>query len=354
MELLKNKILDAVNRLQLDLKGKVVLTEAATGAYVVTPVIAALAGAEVYAFTKSTRYGTADFVKEKTMELLALFDKKDLKLTIIEEITPEIIAKADIITNSGHLRPLNKEKLQHAKQGAVIPLMYEAWEWREGDVDMQVCNEKSIRIGATNERHPEVDVFNYLGDMALKMIFDAGLCPYKNNFILLCNNDFGPFIAKVLSKVCANLGVCDTAENLTKYEGLKIDWLGNFPDLKAGEKYRKCDAVLFTAYPFENTWIGPNAPISIQKLKEELDNPFILRYAGHIDEEACKNELNFHPEHVHAGHMGILPSAIGFDPIIRLQSGGLKAGQLLLENNTQYQGTELMEPVTANSILQAK
>jgi hypothetical protein len=60
----KNKIEDAIDRLELDLSGKVVLTEAATGAYIVTPVIAALAGAEVYAFTKDTRYGTvADVTK---------------------------------------------------------------------------------------------------------------------------------------------------------------------------------------------------------------------------------------------------------------------------------------------------
>ena len=29
------------------------------------------------------------------------------------------------------------------------------------------------------------------------------------------------------------------------------------------------------------------------------------------------------------GHMGVLPSAIGPEPIIRLQAGGLKVGQLL-------------------------
>ena len=137
------------------------------------------------------------------------------------KLTPEIIAKADIITNSGHLRPLNSEKLQHCKKGVVIPLMYEAWEWRDADLDIEFCKKNGIVVGATNERHPDVDVFNYLGDMALKMIFDAGLCPYKNSFILLCNNDFGPFIAKVLSKVCGALGVCDTAEHRASYEGLE-------------------------------------------------------------------------------------------------------------------------------------
>jgi hypothetical protein len=31
------------------------------------------------------------------------------------------------------------------------------------------------------------------------------------------------------------------------------------------------------------------------------------------------------------GHMGILPSALGPEPIIRLQVGGLKVGQLLVQ-----------------------
>ncbi len=348
---LKHKIEQAVQRLDLNLKGKTVLTEAATGAYVVTPILAALAGAKVYAFTKTTRYGTVDEVKKLTYDLLKQFSIDESQLIIIDELTADIISKADIITNSGHLRSLNADKLQHAKKGAVIPLMYEAWEWRDGDLDLDFCNQNSIKVGATNERHPYVDVFNYLGDMALKMIFDAGLCPYKNNFILLCNNDFGPFIAKVLSKVCDNLGVIDTAENKANYEGLKIDWLGNFPDFTATEKYKNAEGIIFTAYPFENTWIGKNnTPISIQKLKEEFENPFILRYAGHISEEDCNNEIRFHPQHVHAGHMGILPSAIGFDPIVRLQSGGLKVGQLLLENETNYKGIQLMEWVKSPSV----
>ena len=48
----------AIERCQLDLAGQVVLTEAATGAYAVTPVLAALAGAQVYALAAATRYAT--------------------------------------------------------------------------------------------------------------------------------------------------------------------------------------------------------------------------------------------------------------------------------------------------------
>ncbi|HOZ87082.1 MAG TPA: hypothetical protein PL029_04940, partial [Bacteroidia bacterium] len=335
------KILQSIQRLNLDLKGKVVLTEAATGAYVVTPVLAALAGAEVYAFTKNTKYGTVEEVRNLVNELASSFDRK-LSINVIDKLTPEIISKADIITNSGHLRPLDEKKLRHAKKGVVIPLMYEAWEWRDADLDLAFCKKQNIKVGATNERHPEVDVFNYLGDMALKMIFDAGLCPYKNNFILICNNSFGPHIAKVVSAVCAGLAVCDTAENKKNYNGIDIDWIGDFPDFQVAEKYRNSDAVIFTAYPFVDTWIGDkNEAITIKKLRSEINDPFILRYAGHLDEDACKGSIKFYPSNVQPGHMGILPSAIGFDPIIRLQSGGLKAGELLLKGETEYKGVAL-------------
>jgi len=345
--MIKNKILESIQRLNLDLKGKVVLTEAATGAYVVTPIIAALAGAEVYAFTKNTKYGSVEEVRQLVSSVAHQFDTR-LAINVIDTLTPEIISKADIITNSGHLRPLDEVKLHHAKKGVVIPLMYEAWEWRDADLDLELCKKQNIRVGATNERHPDVDVFNYLGDMALKMIFDAGLCPYKNNFVLICNNSFGPHIAKVISKVCAGLAVCDTAENRKNYEGLPIDWIGNFPDFSVPEKYKNSDAVIFTAYPFVDTWIGNNNEvITINKLRSEINNPLILRYAGHIDEVACKNNIRFYPEEVKPGHMGILPSAIGYDPIIRLQSGGLKVGQLLLEGKTEFKGDMLNELINA-------
>ena len=341
--MIKTKILEAVARLKLDLKGKVVLTEAATGAYAVTPIIAALAGAEVYAFTKKTKYGTVEEVRRLTTELCNQFEE-ELAVTVIDTLTPEIIAKADIITNSGHLRPLDESKLKFAKKGVVIPLMFEAWEWREGDLDLEFSKKNNILVGATNERHPDVDVFNYLGDMALKMIFDAGLCSYNNSFILLCNNDFGPFIAKVLSKVCGSLGVCDKLENKEKYSDFNIDWLGNFPDFNVTEKYKKCDAVIFTAYPFDKSWIGEiDEPILISKLKKEIENPFVLRYAGDISEQACEGKINYYPKYVSSGHMGILPSAIGNDPIIRLQSGGLKVGELLLENSNRFKGVEILE-----------
>lgn len=344
--MLINKLASQVKNLQLNLKGKTVLTEAATGAYIVTPVLAALAGAKVYAYSKTTRYGKLEEVFSSTRELADSFKEFPLDIHYIEKLEPEIIAQADIITNSGHLRPLNEAMLTHAKNQLVIPLMYEAWEWREADMDIQYIRKRGFKIGATNERHPDVDVFNYLGDMALKQIFDAGITPYKNKFILLCNNDFGPFIAKILSRVCERLAVIDKDEHKDQYDQGQIDWIGGFPDLRIPASYKNAEAIIFTAYPFDQNWIGENTAISLQQLQTQLSDPFILRYTGDLDEKVLqKKGLRFFPQHVHSGHMGILPSAIGYDPIIRLQSGGLKAGEALLSGKYDYKNIKIMELV---------
>ena len=343
--MLINKLLNRVESLNLNLSGRVVLTEAATGPYVVTPILAALAGAKVFAYCKSSRYGTAAQVIEKTRNVYRSY-RRPLDINFIEELTPEVIAKADIITNSGHLRPLNKEKLQHAKDSVVIPLMYEAWEWRDEDMDIDYVRERRFKMGATNERHCEIDVFNYLGDMAVKQIFDAGLCLYKNKFILICNNDFGPYIAKVLGRMCKRIGIIDLVENKEKYSGENVEWIGNFPEVAIPEHFRDAEAVIFTAYPFDKTWIGEDAVIKVNTLKSNLDHPLILRYAGDVDTEALiEKGVRYFPEFVASGHMGVLPSAIGFDPIIRLQAGGLKVGEALLSGNYNHLDTPLLDLV---------
>ena len=138
--MLLDKLKKRVEALNLNLKGKVVLTEAASGAYVVTPILAALAGAKVYAYTKNTKYGTVEEVITQTKGVYN--EEGGVDITFVDTLSPDIIAQADVITNSGHLRPLNFEKLQHAKKQVVITLMYEAWEWRDADMDIKYIKQK--------------------------------------------------------------------------------------------------------------------------------------------------------------------------------------------------------------------
>lgn len=338
---LPHKLKEVIDGLSLDLRGKTILTEAASGNYVVTPVLAAMAGAKVYAYCRDTRYGSVEEIFSHTRKWLQACNAE---AHLIETITPEIIAEADVITNSGHLRPLTREKLQHARPEVMIPLMYEAWEWRGADLDIDYIRERGIKVAATNERHPDVDVFNYLGDMAVQQIFEAGTCPYRNKFILLCNNDFGPYIAKVVARNCAGLAVIDKDENRHLYDMDNITWVGGFPNVNIPDSFRNADGVIFTAYPFDQTWIGRDTLISAEQIKQQLSCPLILRFDGHVDTEVLREKgIRYFPEHVEPGHMGVLPSAIGLDPTIRLQAGGLKVAEAMLKGDFMYKNIPVGE-----------
>src|SRR5690242_1569098 len=97
-----------------------ILTEAATGAYGVTPITAALAGAsKVYAFTKSSRHGTGADATEWTRELASKAGVSD-QVKIIYELTEEVISDIDIVTNSGHLRPITSDLIEKLRPGSVV------------------------------------------------------------------------------------------------------------------------------------------------------------------------------------------------------------------------------------------
>ncbi|MEO9804491.1 MAG: hypothetical protein ABJF04_14650 [Reichenbachiella sp.] len=342
--MVKSKILGAIKRLNLNLQGKVVLTEAATGPYSVTAIIAALAGAKVFAYTKETKYGSVNQVRRELKGLVDQFGDNRLDINIIDELTPQIIFRADIITNSGHLRPLNEDLLSHAKPGVVIPLMYETWELRPDDVDVKFCSRNSISLAGTNERHSDVGIFDYLPEMVIKLIHDSGLSLLNNKFILICNNDFGAYISRGISGLCEKLAVCDLKGNKSKYDLTAIDWIGDFPKMKIPNDYRDCAGIIWATFPLLEEWIGTsNEPFQVKDIISAIDSPLILRVVGQMNETRLNEFIHLFPRHVDSGHMGVLPSAIGHDPIIRLQAAGLKVGELQLEGEQYFNEQILAE-----------
>jgi hypothetical protein len=298
---------EAVERCRLDLRDFVVFTEAASGPYVVTPVLAALAGANtVHAVCRSTRYGTIEDISARTLELASLLGVED-RIHISSEKKPEVIATADIITNSGHVRPIDAKMISWMKPGAVVPLMYESWEFREADIDLAACERSDIRVAGTNERHPAVDVFSFLGIMAIKQLIDAGIPVYSNRILVLCDNPFSDFIERGLRQAGADVSLCMC-----------------FEDADLGRGY---DAVLVALHP-QRTDVVTASQLEI--VLKQLPGTAVVQYWGDIDRSALeRNALVWPKEAPPRGHMGILPSGVGPDPIIRLQSGGLKVGEVL-------------------------
>lgn len=105
----------------LDLGKFIVLTEAASGFYALTPLIAALAGAKtVLALTRDSRYGSAAEVKQYTMELAKHWGVEN-RLVVLDSREDPRVGQADIVTNLGFVRPLDATLIARLKSTAVVP-----------------------------------------------------------------------------------------------------------------------------------------------------------------------------------------------------------------------------------------
>jgi len=311
---------EAIGRCQLDLAGRTVLAEAASGAYVVTPVLAALAGARVYALAAPTAYATGQELQAATAELAGLAGVAD-RVHLVREKSAEVIGAADIVTNSGQVRPIDAAMTAQMKPSAVVTLMYESWEYRRSDVDLDACRARGIRVAGVNEDHPAVDFFAFLGPMAIKQLQDAGISVYRSRIVLLCDNSFGPFIAKSLRNCGADV-----------VEERRLTPAALSP---------ACDAVLLALRPISGAVLTAE---DARVLGERAPGTVLVQYWGDVDRASLAAAWVpvWPPESPRAGHMAVLPSAIGPEPVVRLQSGGLKVGELMargLEHVTPQERT---------------
>ena len=304
----------AIDDLKLDLGGAIVLTEAANGPYVVTPIIPALAGAEtVYAFTRNTRFGTADEVSGHTQGLARAAGCLG-RLRVITELGQDVAGQADIVTNSGHLRPLSRERIGWLKAGAVIPLMYEAWEFRRGDLDLDACRARGIPVAGTDEAHRAIGVRNYLGMAVVRQLLSCPVPVWGSRLLLLCDNPFAPHIAQTLRACGASVLVDGTLDPQR--------W-------RSDERF---DAVVVAMRPRERKIVGGGqALVEVGRVVEACPDGPVIQFWGDIDRQALAAAgVPYLPRRAPArGHMGGLLSELGTVPVIRLQAGGCKVGEVL-------------------------
>ncbi|MBN9519691.1 hypothetical protein J0H58_14410 [bacterium] len=316
----------AVERCGLNLRGRVVFTEAATGAYAVTPVLAARAGAErVFALARPSRFGTVAEAR-CTTEALAAEAGVAGRVRVVTEKRPDLIREADVVTNSGHVRPIDRETVECMRPGAVVPLMYECWELRPEDVNLEACLARGIRVAGTNERHPQVDVFSYLGAMAVRLLTDAGVAVRGSRVVVVSDNPFGPYIHRGLEAAGASV----TSPHELSPAALQ----------SCGE----CDAVLVAAGTGPQVIVGRD---EARALASAAPSAVVVQFWGDLDRAGLDavGVPYWPPSAPPTGHMGILPSALGPEPVVRLQAGGLKVAEVLLRAEPGSDDWRYLDPL---------
>ncbi|HYJ79509.1 MAG TPA: hypothetical protein VEW03_07920 [Longimicrobiaceae bacterium] len=319
----------------LDLSGLTVYTEAATGGYAVTAGIAAFAGARrVYALAGDSPFGSAAAAAEQTLAFAARLEVSD-RVLVTRARDPLQLAEADIVTNSGHVRPLDDAALALLKPTAVVPLMYESWELRPQDLDLAACRRRGVAVAGTDEDHPEVGILRYLGMMALKLLLDGAVEVVGSRIAVWSDIKFCRYVAPVLAAAGAEvlvacppslLGDARQAANVRHVCGLR--------DLPAAlPAFAGVDAVLLVMSPAAPVWIGEagGAVVAAADLAAVAPGAVVAQYWGQVHRPALSAAglASIPATEPRAHHMGVLPSALGTVPIVRLQAGGLKVGEIM-------------------------
>jgi hypothetical protein len=311
-------IKDTIERLNINLNGLNVLTECGSGHFLYLPIIAAFSNANIInVYIKDTSYGTADSI-EKQLNYLIKKYSITANINVYKNDLPENAFKEiDIITNSGMLRPLDKEKLSKANKKIVIPLMYEKWEFRTSDIDINYCFENNIKVAGTWENFPGLNIFDFCEPLILKMIFNAGYEIRENKCIIFSNDKFGLLAKSGIEKL-----------------GGKVLYIGTEVD-KIYNNIENADYIIFADYMNTSNLITEfDSLFCIKTIKNKNNSIGIIHLAGKINLNYVQSHgLRISPnKEGNAIKMTETLSYLGDLPTLRLLTAGLKVGECLAKN----------------------
>jgi len=179
-----------ISRYKLNLAGKTVFTEYASGNYYYTAVAAKLAGANrVYAYYP---FGERDEM---------------LKEGIIKTSDRGFISEADIVTNSGNVRPITCQDICSMKSEAVIALMMMKSQVRKGDVDFYCAKKSKIRVVGTDEER--IGILDSIPFKIMKVCFEADLSVWKDKFFLISDGKIQRIIKNFFEKSDIHINIED-------------------------------------------------------------------------------------------------------------------------------------------------
>lgn len=316
-------ISEAVDKLELDLSGLVVLTEAAAGRYACTPLICATAGCDrVLALTRDSEYGSAEQVTRDTMAAAAEMGFSD-KIKVITETTQEMLGSADIVTNLGFVRPIRRSVVEKLKATAAVPVMFETWEFREEDLDLSACWEHGICVLGTNEEHGAIRILDYLGPLVAKKLFDEGIEIIGARLVVLGRGKFFFKVSQSLERMGAGVMRWQADVEEAYQETVSEERLRSLKGV---------DAVIVADEPTSaRCVVGKGGFVCGDDLATHCPDAVVVHLAGTVSREELEaSGITCVPTSPPApGHMGWSLSELGPKPVIDLHAAGLKVGELL-------------------------
>jgi hypothetical protein len=306
----------AIRDLGLDLSGISVLTEAASGYFSVTPLIAALAGAcSVIAVCRDSEFGVAADVVAGTR---VWADELGVAAQIeFQNGRPKLDDKSvDIVTNLGFVRPIDDAMIRSLSDHAVICLMWEPWEWRPSDIDIDACGKRGVPVIATRETHPRVRTYDYLAAVAMRLLLENGIELIGARIVVVGSDPFGNAIANGLRAMAATVLLIDPIA-----EGSPLE-------RRYAELGGAMDAVVFAEHRDPRVVLGGRLGIDPDRLAS--DGTLAVHICGAIDVGAVRQSgVAIYPApQAPFGKMTVSTAYAGPTPVVDLHTAGLKVGEI--------------------------
>lgn len=285
----------AITDMELDLSEICVLTEAASGAFAVTCLIAALAGAErVFAVAKDSHYGTANDVIAHVgdwAQSLGVIDRIELTAEPARRFGPE----SHLVTNAGFVRPITGPMIRSLPPALAL----------------------SVPVVGTNETHPRVATFAQVGRLARVLIEETiGESVAGAGIVVIGSDPFGGAIEMMLAEAGAQiLRLVSPADSL--FDPAHRGFIETARALVLAE-HRVPDCLVGPGgVPLD--WIG-------------ADGPALIHISGVVDQDGIEGRglRKIPPHEVRPGYMGVTPGYLGPEPVIDLNTAGLRAGEVVV------------------------
>jgi len=300
------RIESAIKRFELDLAGRIVLTEAATGYYRVTPILAAMAGADrVIAVAKSSRFGSRQLAKKQVARLAELAGVSS-RVEPTFRVARDVCHGADIITNLGSVRPIDEDFISRLGVGAVVSLMFDARDARPADIDTAALRRAAIPLCAVDE--DAIGLFRWTGQRIAWWLTELGLEIVDSRIIVWGGDPRARQCAQWLRGAGAVVERVDRTPKRSLLD--KLDAL-----------------VLMTP----GARVTASSRVTPRILAAHGRGVAILECAGEVDREECaaSNLPVYPPLPPSAGHVGRTIGEILYAPVIELHAAGLRVAQAM-------------------------
>jgi hypothetical protein len=171
----------------------------------------------------------------------------------------------------------------------------------------------------TNEHHPDLRIFDYIGYISLKLLFEAGIEILRTKIAILGKGEFADQVYKTLRTAHADVHLIlqknDKNSNIEKAKNI----------------LKEADALIVVEHHERKQLIGGEGFITSKEISQLNEHITIIHICGNVDQDSLiRNEVRCWPRNfAPVGHMSVATDYIGPTPLVRLHTAGLKVGECL-------------------------